>query len=73
MLKNIAFFGSSELKPESKYYQEAFRIAQLLAKKGYTVVNGGGPGIMNAATQGAISVGGETLTITFNPQDAPGF
>ncbi|MBU1322498.1 LOG family protein [Patescibacteria group bacterium] len=73
MLKNIAFFGSSELKPENKYYQQAFAIAQALAKQGYTVVNGGGPGIMNAATQGAISVDGETLTITFSPQDAPGF
>lgn len=73
MIKNIAFFGSSELKPESKYYQDAFKIAQILAKKGYTIVNGGGPGIMNASTQGAVSVGGETLAITFNPQDAPGF
>lgn len=73
VLKNIAFFGSSELKPESKYYQEAFRIAQVLAKKGYTIVNGGGPGIMNASTQGAESVDGETLAITFSPKNAPGF
>lgn len=72
-LKNIAFFGSSELKPESKYYQDAFKIAQILAKKGYTIVNGGGPGIMNASTQGAAAVGGETLAITFSPKDAPGF
>ena len=73
MIKNIAFFGGSELGPESKYYQDAFKISQVLAKKGYTIVNGGGPGIMNAATQGAESVGGETLAITFNPQNAPGF
>jgi len=73
MIKNIAFFGASELTPESRYYQEAFKIAQALARKGYTIVNGGGPGIMNASTQGAASVGGETLAITFNPQDAPGF
>jgi uncharacterized protein (TIGR00730 family) len=73
MIKNIAFFGGSEIGPDSRYYQEAYKIAQALAREGYTVVNGGGPGIMNASTQGAISAGGETLAITFNPQNAPGF
>lgn len=73
MLKNIAFFGSSEFAPKSKYYKEAFRIAQVLAKEGYTIVNGGGPGIMDASTQGAELVGGKTLAITFSPKDAPGF
>lgn len=73
LIKNIAFFGSSEFNLSSKYYQEAFKAAAVLAKAGYTIVNGGGPGIMNAATQGAVSVGGETIAITFSPHDAPGF
>lgn len=73
LIKNIAFFGFSETKPKEELYQEAFRIAQLLASKGYVIVNGGGPGIMNASTQGAKSVGGQTLSITFHPQSAPGF
>jgi uncharacterized protein (TIGR00725 family) len=72
-IKNIAFFGFSDFKKGSRQYKEAFKIAQELAKKGYTVVNGGGPGIMDASTQGAESVGGETLAITFSPKDAPGF
>lgn len=72
-IKNIAFFGYADFKSTSRYYQEAYKTAQLLAKKGYTIVNGGGPGIMNASTQGAESVGGETIAITFSPHDAPGF
>lgn len=72
-IKNIAFFGFTDFSKTSRNYQEAFNIAQLLAKSGYTIVNGGGSGIMDAATQGAESVSGETLAITFTPQDAPGF
>src|SRR5690606_8417316 len=37
------------------------------------LVNGGGPGVMQAVTQGAESVGGQTLTVTFKPENAPYF
>lgn len=73
LIKNIAFFGSAEVKSSNQFYQEALIAAQSLAKKGYTIVNGGGGGIMNASTQGAVLSGGETLAITFNPHEAPGF
>lgn len=73
LIKNIAFFGYSDYKKGSPEYKQAFKAAQALAQKGYTIVNGGGPGIMDAATQGAESVNGETVAITFNPNDAPGF
>jgi len=72
-IKNVAFFGYSAFKEESREYKEAFGAAKFLAQRGYTIVNGGGPGIMAAATRGAESVGGETVAITFNPKDAPGF
>jgi hypothetical protein len=72
-IKNIAFFGFADFPKTSYNYKLAFSAAQLLAKSGYTIVNGGGPGIMDAATQGAESVGGETLAITFTPKDAPNF
>ena len=72
-IKNIAFFGYSDYGKKTKEYKQAFKAAQTLAKKGYTIVNGGGPGIMDASTQGAESVSGETVAITFNPKDAPGF
>lgn len=72
-IKNIAFLGSSEVKKDDSLYKQAFKVAKLLALKGYVIVNGGGPGVMDASTQGAASVNGETLAITFYPQDAPGF
>jgi len=73
MIKNVAFFGYADAKPDSGLYQEAFEAAKLLAEHGYTIVNGGGPGVMDASTQGAVAGGGETLAVTFSPKDAPGF
>src|SRR3989338_8775121 len=73
MIKNVAFFGYADAKPDSSLYKDAFKVAQLLAQDGYTIVNGGVPGVMDASTKGAESVGGETLAVTFSPKDAPGF
>lgn len=73
MIKSVAFFGYADAKPKSKLYQEAFATAKLLAEHGYRVVNGGGPGVMDASTQGAIAGGGDTLAVTFAPKNAPGF
>ncbi|MBU0619196.1 LOG family protein [Patescibacteria group bacterium] len=72
-IKNVAFFGFADTKPGERLYDQAFKVAQTLAKKGYVIVNGGGPGVMAASTAGAESVGGETLSVTFYPKDAPGF
>ena len=72
-IKNVAFFGFSETKPGERLYEAAFKVAQELAKRGYVIVNGGGPGVMAASTAGAESVGGETIAITFYPKNAPGF
>lgn len=73
LIKNIAFFGDADTPKGDPSYQDAYEIAKLLAKEGYTIVNGGGPGIMDASTEGAEAVGGETLSVTFYPKDAPGF
>jgi len=73
LIEQIAFFGYADFSKNSREYKQAFKVAQFLAKKNYTIVNGGGPGIMDASTQGAESVNGETLAVTFNPSDAPGF
>lgn len=73
VFKNVAFFGDAEVLPESRVYKQAFEVAKVLASRGFTIVNGGGPGVMDASTKGAQAAGGETLSITFNPKDAPGF
>lgn len=72
-IKKVAFFGYADAKPHSPLYRDAFGTARLLAEHGYTIVNGGGPGVMEASTKGAEEGGGRTEAVTFYPKDAPGF
>jgi uncharacterized protein (TIGR00730 family) len=55
---SVAFFGSSRLKPGSKYYRAAELAAQIVARRGLNVITGGGPGIMEAANKGAFGENG---------------
>lgn len=75
LVKNVTFFGYSGAQPQERLYQEAFEVAAEVAKAGYVVVNGGGPGVMRATTEGAKSVGGQTIGVTFYPnkEDMPLF
>jgi uncharacterized protein (TIGR00730 family) len=49
----VSIFGSARTKPDNPYYQTARDIAYKLTQKGYGVITGGGPGIMEAANKGA--------------------
>lgn len=49
----VSIFGSARTKANHKYYIQAEEIAYLLTQKGYGVITGGGPGIMEAANKGA--------------------
>lgn len=73
LIKNIAFFGDAAVPEKSGVYQDAYKIAKDLGSAGYTIVDGGGPGVMDAATKGAEAGNGETITVTFFPEDATGF
>ncbi|MFA5275801.1 MAG: TIGR00730 family Rossman fold protein [Candidatus Omnitrophota bacterium] len=64
--KAVSIFGSSRSKPSNKYYKFAEEIAYLLAKSGYAIITGGGPGIMEAGNRGARRAGG--LSIGLNIQ-----
>lgn len=49
----ISIFGSARTLPDNKYYQIGVEIAEKLARKGYGIITGGGPGIMEAGNKGA--------------------
>lgn len=72
-IRRVAFFGSADVDQDSDVCQEVFKAAQTLARKKKVIVNGGGPGVMEAATRGAESVEGDTVAITFYPDDMPEF
>ncbi len=59
--KSVTFFGSARLGEDHPYYAQARAMAGQLAQRGYTIVTGGGPGIMQAANQGASDVGGDSV------------
>jgi uncharacterized protein (TIGR00730 family) len=55
---SVTIFGSSRLHAPSPYYNLAIEVAQKIVQKGFAVITGGGPGIMEAANKGAQSAGG---------------
>jgi uncharacterized protein (TIGR00730 family) len=61
--KTITIFGSTSFAPKNHYYEEARKLGWFLAKGGFTVITGGGPGIMEAANKGAFEAGGESAGI----------
>ena len=73
IIKSVAIFGSADVADDTLLYHDAYTVARHLAQRGYKIVNGGGPGVMEAATQGAESAQGETLTVSFIPKDATFF
>ena len=59
--KEITIFGSARSSETSHWYKEARKLGGILAKNGFTVITGGGPGVMEAANRGAFEKKGVSL------------
>ncbi len=57
----VTVFGSARTKPDSPYYAAALEVGRGLAERGFAVITGGGPGIMEAANRGAHDAGGLSI------------
>lgn len=55
---SVSIFGSARLKPASPYYNLCMDVASSISKKGFAIITGGGPGLMEAANKGAQLVNG---------------
>lgn len=59
--KSVTFWGSARFKEDNVHYKQARRLGARLAEEGYTIVTGGGPGIMEAGNRGAHEAGGRSV------------
>ncbi len=59
--RSVTFFGTARCDFSDKIYREATKLGEMLAREGYAVVTGGGPGVMEAANKGAYEAGGDSI------------
>lgn len=59
--RSVTFYGSARFKPTTPHYKDARALGYKLSKLGYSIVTGGGPGIMEAANRGALEAGGHSI------------
>ncbi len=72
-IQYVACFGYADAKEDDDLFKSVVKVSQQLAESGYTVVNGGGPGVMLASTLGAKAGGGEVIGVTLYPKDMTHF
>jgi uncharacterized protein (TIGR00730 family) len=72
-IQNIAIFGYADCQDNDQLCGSVAVVTKKLAEAGYTIVDGGGPGVMRAATIGAKQGGGKVIGVTLYPKDMTHF
>ena len=63
VIENVTIFGTNMINPGSTYYTMAYELGGRLADTGFSVMTGGGPGVMEAANKGCFERGGQSIGI----------
>jgi uncharacterized protein (TIGR00725 family) len=72
-IKQVAIFGYADALDNDALFKSVVDVSKRLAEEGFIVVDGGGPGVMKAASIGAKQVGGRVIGVTWYPRDLPEF
>jgi uncharacterized protein (TIGR00730 family) len=62
----VSIYGSARLKAEDELYRKTEEIAEKLGKMGFSIITGGGPGVMEAANKGATKAGAKSIGLNIN-------
>ncbi|KPK11953.1 MAG: decarboxylase [Acidithiobacillales bacterium SG8_45] len=63
---SVSVFGSARFGPDNPYYQHGVDVSRKLSEAGFTVITGGGPGIMEAGNRGASENGGISVGLNID-------
>lgn len=63
---SVSIFGSARLQPDNLYYKMAMDVAQHISRKGFAIITGGGPGIMEAANRATQEVKGNSCGLSID-------
>ncbi len=66
MGKAVSIFGSARSKPDTKFYKAGVEVDYHIAKAGYAVITGSGPGLMEAANKGTKMAGGHSIGLNIH-------
>jgi uncharacterized protein (TIGR00730 family) len=67
----VTIFGSARTEPGSPDWEQAYEMGRALARAGYAVITGGGPGDMEGANKGALDAGGESVGLAIELPSEP--
>jgi uncharacterized protein (TIGR00730 family) len=66
----VSIYGSARIKPEDRLYVQTTEIARRLGQLGFSIVTGGGPGVMEAANKGAADAGVTSVGLNIDLPEA---